>query len=83
MAYGRSGSEDDNTSGVGYDPPGGRRNLDSGFLVPLLSGYHPGEFRLMGSIGNWSAPPLRGSQGSRPPWEFSVFSLGMLKEHTC
>ena len=62
-AYGRSGSEDDNASGVGYDPPDGSR--DFGFLVPLPSGFNPGEFRLVGSIGNWFTPPLRGSQGRR------------------
>jgi len=64
-AYGRSGSEDDNASGVGYDPPDGSRDLDLGFLVPLPSGFNSGEFRLVGSIGNWCTPPLRGSQGRR------------------
>ena len=29
--YGRSGSEDDNASGVGYGPPDGSRDLDLGF----------------------------------------------------
>ena len=62
---GRSGSEDDIASGVGYDPPDGSRDLDLGFLVPLPSGFNPGEFRLVGSIGNWCTPPLRGSQGRR------------------
>ena len=57
--------EDDNASGVGYDPPDGSRDLDLGFLVPLPSGFNPGEFRLVGSIGNWCTPPLRGSQGHR------------------
>jgi len=64
-AYGRSGSEDDNAGAVGYDPPDGSRDLDLGFLVPLPSGINPGEFRLVGSIGNWCTPPLRGSQGRR------------------
>ena len=62
---GRSGSEDDNASGVGYYPPHSFRDLDLGFLVPLPSGFNPGEFRLVGSIGNWFTPPLRGSQGRR------------------
>ena len=70
-AYGRSGSDDDNASGVGYNPPDGSRDLDLGFLVPLPSGFNPGEFRLVGSIGNWFTPPLRSSWLSRLPWEFS------------
>jgi hypothetical protein len=61
----RSGSEDDNASGAGYDPPDGFRDLDLGFLVPLPSGFNPGEFWLAGSIGNRFTPPLRGSQGRR------------------
>ena len=65
VQYGRSGSKDDNASGVGYDPPDGSRDLDLGFLVPLPSGLTPGEFRLVGSIGNWFTSPLRGSQGRR------------------
>ena len=64
-AYRRSGSEDDNASVVWYDPPDGSRDLDLGFLVPLPSGLTPGEFRLVGSIGNWFTSPLRGSQGRR------------------
>jgi len=136
-AYGRSGSEDDNASGVGFDPPGddrgdtfgcepprdnssgaeapstikgiinvnvasaapasstaaaaatataaaaspaagasslysisthgpdGSRDLELGFLVPLPSGFNSGEFRLVGFIGSWCTPPLRGSQGRR------------------
>ena len=58
-------SEDDNASGVVYDPPDGSRDLDLGFLVPLPSGFNSGEFRLVGFIGNWFTPPLRGSQGRR------------------
>ena len=64
-AYGRSGSDDDNASGVRYDPSDGSRDLDLGFLVPLPSGFNSSEFRLVGLIGNWCAPPLRGSQGRR------------------
>ena len=64
-AYGRSGSEDDNASGAGYDPPDSCRDLDLGFLVPRPSGFNPGEVRLVGSIGNWFTPPRRGSQGRR------------------
>jgi hypothetical protein len=40
-AYGRIGSEDDNASGVGYDPPDGSRDLDLGFLVPLPQALIP------------------------------------------
>ena len=78
VAYGRSGSENDNASGGGYDTPDGSRALDLGFLVPLPSSFNSGEFRLVGSIGNWCTPPLRGSQGRR-----GSFSLGVLKAHTC
>jgi len=78
-AYGRSGSEDDIASGVGYDPPDGSRDLDLGFLVPLPSGFNPGEFRLEGSIiGNCFTPPLRGSQSC-----CGNFSIGVLKALTC
>jgi hypothetical protein len=65
-AYGRSGSEDDNASGVGYDPLDDSRDLDLGFLIPFPPSLDPGEFRLEGSIGigNWFTPlpPLYGAQ---------------------
>ena len=61
-AYGRSGSDDDNASGVRYDPSDGSRDLDLGFLVPFPPGFDPGEFWLEGSFGKWFRPPLRDSQ---------------------
>jgi len=64
-AYGRSGSEDDNASGVACDPPDGIRDLDLGFLIPFPSGFDHGEFRLRGSIGTCFKSPLNGSQGRR------------------
>ena len=45
--------------------PDGSRDLELGFLVPLPSGFNSGEFRLVGFIGSWCTPPLRGSQGRR------------------
>jgi len=60
---GRSGSEDDYASGVGYDPPYDSRHLDLGFFALSPSGFGPGDFRLEGSIGNCFTPPLCGSQG--------------------
>ena len=63
-AYGKSGCEDDNASGDGYDPPGDDcRDLDLGFLTPFPSGFDPGEFRLNGSTGICFTFPLCGSQG--------------------
>ena len=77
-AYGRSGREGDNASGVGYDPLDDSRDLDLGFLIPFPSGFDPGEFRLEGPIGNCFTPPLCGSQG-----RCGSFSLGVLKAYTC
>ena len=57
-AHGKSGSEDDNASGVGYDPPGDDcPDFDLG-LTPFPSGFDPGEFRLNGSIGTCFKSPL-------------------------
>ena len=57
-AYGKGGCEDDNASGVGYDPPGDDcPDFDLG-LTPFPSGFDPGEFRLNGSIGTCFKSPL-------------------------
>jgi hypothetical protein len=54
------------------------RDLDLGVLIPFLSGFNPGEFRLEGFIGDWFTPPFRGSQG-----RCGSSSLGVLKAQTC
>jgi len=61
-AYGRSNSENNNESGVGYDQPDGSWDLNLGFLIPFPSGFDPGEFRLKGSISTCFTSPLCGSQ---------------------
>ena len=60
--HGSSGIENDNASGVGYDPPYDSRHLDLGFLTHFPSGSDSGEFRLKGLIGDFFMPPLCGSQ---------------------
>ena len=64
-AHFRSGSEDDNASGVGYDPPvdswiWGNSFLSLQALMPWSS-----EIRISGSFGTCFTPPLCGSQGLR------------------
>jgi hypothetical protein len=74
---GRSGSEDDNASGVGYDPPDGSRDLDLGFPIPLPQALIPVNSGRLGLLAIGLRPlfaALKAAVGN--------FSLGVLKAHS-
>ena len=76
-ASGRSGSEDDNASGVGYDPPDGSRDLDLGFPIPLPQALIPVNSGRLGLLAIGLRPlfaALKAAVGN--------FSLGVLKAHS-
>jgi len=77
-AYGRSGSESDNASGVGYDPPDDSRDLDLGFLNFSLQALIPVNSSWKGLLAIVLCPLFAALKDA-----VGVFSLRVLKAYTC